>query len=548
MLRWARASRALVAFAGLGISRVHCEAQVPRESEDPHRQSEWRQSSFVRCRGDKQAFEADYEVVRALGSGGFGSITLAQQRSTGLLRVVKTVPASDARAKQLQMGEVAALIELEHPNIVHLYEYYQDAEGLYLVQEYCAGGTLEERLEARGGRLDGDEAAIVLRQMLRAILCCHANGLFHRDLKPDNFVFESEGRTARLVLIDFGLSTSQQYLEAGTVQAAGSIERSAPETLPQRDAKGDLLKSARYSQASDMWSIGAILYRLFAGELLLDLEEHQYQTESEEFNNLAMACMGQERDILDNAASKVRSATFVRSRLRRAYWYAPRNGLHLLEQLLEIEPDKRITAAQALKHDFICESYRKVPRSNSALANNVVEKLRRYSELPALCRLALRVEAHLLGPSDNETENLGYLAFHECDKHGAGVLSTQNVAEALIEQGLEVPEDLKEICYRMDSNGDGVVTLSEFVAATMESRLFSQPCLVATTFRLLDADGDGFITLSDLQAFLSDSTQCRQQSVAALESAGLDEHGQIDFHMFGALIEAVSKHAPEASQ
>ena len=88
------------------------------------------------------------------------------------------------------------------------------------------------------------------------------------------------------------------------MQAAGSIERSAPETLPQRDAKGDLLKSARYSQASDMWSIGAILYRLFAGELLLDLEEHQYQTESEEFNNLAMACMGQERDILDNAASK----------------------------------------------------------------------------------------------------------------------------------------------------------------------------------------------------------------------------------------------------
>ena len=102
--------------------------------------------------------------------------------------------------------EVEALMELTHPNIVQLHEYYRDADALYMVEEYCSGGTLEQRLQQRGGRLPPPEAAVVLRQMLRGVLCCHAHGLAHRDLKPDNFVFASRDEEASLKLIDFGLS------------------------------------------------------------------------------------------------------------------------------------------------------------------------------------------------------------------------------------------------------------------------------------------------------------------------------------------------------
>ena len=75
------------------------------------------------------------------------------------------------------------------------------------MEEYCGGGTLEQRLKReRGQRLGAEAAAVVMRQILRSVLCCHAAGMAHRDLKPDNFVFQSEDRAAALKLIDFGLT------------------------------------------------------------------------------------------------------------------------------------------------------------------------------------------------------------------------------------------------------------------------------------------------------------------------------------------------------
>lgn len=98
-------------------------------------------------------------------------------------------------------------MELTHPNIVRLHEYYKDAHTLYLVEEYCSGGTLEALIRDRAGRpMSPDNVALLLRQMLRGVLCCHAHGLTHRDLKPDNFVLASRDSAAALKLIDFGLS------------------------------------------------------------------------------------------------------------------------------------------------------------------------------------------------------------------------------------------------------------------------------------------------------------------------------------------------------
>ena len=71
---------------------------------------------------------------------------------------------------------------------------------------YCSGGTLESLLKTRAGKLSANECALLLRQMLRCVLCCHAHGLTHRDLKPENFVLASREPSAALKLIDFGLS------------------------------------------------------------------------------------------------------------------------------------------------------------------------------------------------------------------------------------------------------------------------------------------------------------------------------------------------------
>lgn len=158
-----------------------------------------RRRNLIRCRGGKAELQQDYALKEKLGRGGFATVTRARDRTTGLLRAIKTVQAGGHDGGTLDwdrmLVEVEALMELTHPNIVRLHEYYRDEHALYLVEEYCSGGTLEDLLERRRGGLPPPEAATLLRQMLRGVLCCHAHGLAHRDLKPDNFVFASSSPT-----------------------------------------------------------------------------------------------------------------------------------------------------------------------------------------------------------------------------------------------------------------------------------------------------------------------------------------------------------------
>ena len=125
------------------------------------------------------------------------------------------------------------------------------------------------------------------------------------------------------------------------------------------------------------------------------------------------------------------------------------------------------------------------------------------------------------------------LAFRLADRAGFGQLTAEDLSAALRAQGLEVPDDLPMICQCVDmGRGQGSINLIEFVAATMEPRLFCEPRLSRAAFRVLDADGDGAITQADLEAILTDSSQRAATAQAILQSAGPDEHGRIDFKRF----------------
>ena len=287
---WQSSFRRCGAAAAMGVAAValgwehdtsSCESRIKsRLTRTPSEGVERR--DLVRCRGGPNELEANYELEEKIGTGSFGSVRKAVHRMTGLSRAIKKVEVGhdeetdEAVEWERMLSEVQALMELDHPNIVRLYEYYRSADTLYLVEEYCSGGTLEHRLEAAGGRLAPDEAALAMRQMLRGLLCCHAHGLAHRDLKPDNFVFGSDHPSASLKMIDFGLSLAPGAKHDGAplayVEAAGTLEYTAPETLPRRDKDGKLTRVVRYNQSSDMWSVGAMLFLMVTGEPLVDFE------------------------------------------------------------------------------------------------------------------------------------------------------------------------------------------------------------------------------------------------------------------------------------
>ena len=197
----------LAARLGLGVSEESRERSSLKsiKSARPH---------LLRCQGGEVELHADYEMLGFLGRGGFGTVRKARDRTTGLIRAIKAVQCDEGAGEESWerlFGEVEALMAMSpHPNIVRLHGYYRGKDTLYLVEECCSGGTLEARLKQRGGRLQAAEAADVLRHMLRSVLCCHAHGLSHRDLKLDNYVYASSRNTAALKLIDFGLSVSRR--------------------------------------------------------------------------------------------------------------------------------------------------------------------------------------------------------------------------------------------------------------------------------------------------------------------------------------------------
>lgn len=165
-----------------------------------------KKSHFIQQRsGDISTY---YDIDKTiLGEGAYGVVFKGTDTSSGEERAIKVINKSKIKNYQRFINEVTALRTLDHPNIIKLYELFEDTEKLYLVQEYCRGGELFDQI-AEEDHFDEVKAAKVTEQILQSLIYCHKNKICHRDLKPENFMFSSKGDKAILKLIDFGLSRS----------------------------------------------------------------------------------------------------------------------------------------------------------------------------------------------------------------------------------------------------------------------------------------------------------------------------------------------------
>lgn len=296
-------------------------------------------AALGRAGGGEEEFRAAYELQGELGRGSFGIVQRARHVPTGQLRAVKRLKsrarggleeAAPALA-ELSLGEVEVMASLNHPNVAGLYEYFKTSEELLLVQELCEGDPLEAKIErARGRGLGVRDAALALRQMLEAVRHCHERGFVHRDLKADNFVFASPEPSAELKLIDFGLAAQCGHGEL-LAGRAGTVDYSPPEAL----------RDAYLGPPADMWALGAIFFLLLTGEPLIKVDQPGRPSEE-----LRQILQGQ-------VTRKVLDAQYVRLRVASATGRVPLAAADLLEDLLQQEPAKRITAEQALRHPFI---------------------------------------------------------------------------------------------------------------------------------------------------------------------------------------------------
>jgi len=168
-------------------------------------------------------------------------------------KVVVKLLASGAERERFTR-EARAVAALSHPNIVHLFDFGDERDRTYMVFEYLAGGSLEERLQ-RGEPLSDDEIANVAREIAEGLAHAHERGVVHRDLKPGNVLFDRDGRSK---IADFGIAHVQGR---DTLTEAGTILGTAAYISPEQ------VKGEPATPASDVYSFGVLLYRLLAGRL-----------------------------------------------------------------------------------------------------------------------------------------------------------------------------------------------------------------------------------------------------------------------------------------
>ena len=152
-----------------------------------------------------------YTRISQIGKGSFGLVYKVNHKLSNTYRAVKIIPKSDLKPETHKklMEEVQILKSLDHPNILKIFDVYEDNTTFSIVTELCVGGELFDRIIACKC-FSENKAALYLYQIMSAVLACHEKGIAHRDLKPENILFSSEFEESSLKIIDFGTSKKME--------------------------------------------------------------------------------------------------------------------------------------------------------------------------------------------------------------------------------------------------------------------------------------------------------------------------------------------------
>jgi eukaryotic-like serine/threonine-protein kinase len=210
-----------------------------------------------------------YELIGELGHGGMGAVYQARQVSTGkevAVKVIVPANAADQAATKLFIREAGILSQLNHPRIVRFLELGLAAGQVFLAMEYIAAVDVESLLKNRPGEVRTRIITGIGCQVLKALAYAHGRSLIHRDIKPANLLVYADGPKVGVKLADFGLA--KNYMTAGFSAFTGDAEaRGTLAFMPPEQ-----VMDSRYAKPeSDIFGLGATLYRLFAGQGHLDL-------------------------------------------------------------------------------------------------------------------------------------------------------------------------------------------------------------------------------------------------------------------------------------
>ena len=259
-----------------------------------------------------------YEIEEKIGNGKFGLIKKGINKKTRAEVAIKIMSKKEMTIQDLELvrTEIEILKICQHPNIIQLYEVFENLDYFYIIMEYCKGGDLFSYLEQRNFHLPEPQACKFMHKMCAAVYYIHSYGIAHRDLKPENVLMTSNDENADLRILDFGLSKIIGPEEKCT-EPYGTLSYVAPEVL----------LDVPYGKEVDLWSLGVITYLMLGAALPFD------DKNSEE--EIARKTCLEEPPYKGNIWKKI-----------------SKEGKDFIRRLLEKKPEKRMNIKEALEHEW----------------------------------------------------------------------------------------------------------------------------------------------------------------------------------------------------
>ena len=453
-------------------------------------------------------FSDNYIKLQELGRGSYAKVFQVQNIKSKEIYACKELVKNKINDLSKFRDEINIMSKCDHPNIIKLYEIYEDSRYIELVMEQCLGGSLLDRLlknfEEKDEPFSEEEAAHIFKQIITALSYCHNQGICHRDLKMENVLFLTNQENSPIKVIDFGLSAykKKKLVQIITGKNFGTINMELSVGSPHYVSPEVL--NGNYNQKCDIWSSGVILYTMLSGcfpfegetdnDIYKLIKEKKYVFNFFEWQNIS-----------DNAKD-------------------------LIEHIF-CDEDKRYNAEEVLKHPWLTEIS---PNIKGAINKISIKHLEKYKNSSNFKKFVLTYMAARL--KEKEINDLKEM-FLEIDANKDGTISIDEIKKCLIEVNnqdkLSISDkEIEDIFKSIDTNNSKRIDYTEFISAMLDESSFCQEERLMEIFKMLDKDGSGKISKNEIKNALNKEKVREDDLNHFIQQFDLNGDGEIDYYEF----------------
>ena len=491
-----------------------------------------------------------YKELKTLGEGAYGVVKkVCLKNDPDSLRAMKIIPKENLIENEdgsKLVDEIEILKNLEHPNIMKIYECFNDKDNVYIISEFCDEGDLLGKIE-KVGTFNQIVVKFLMDQILNAIAYLHSNRIFHGDIKLENVMlyktslresrrfsrinkdlnrnkklqkdietsfrnkaFMSKNNNTSLIddmndyeikLIDFGCSKFLVKKKDNKLSGiVGTSIYCSPEVIDNL-----------YDEKSDEWSCGVLMYIMLCGE-----PPYQGETEEEIFENIKKGKLSFSQPEFSNVSD---------------------NCIDLIKKLLAPNKNNRIKASEALRHPFFTENYNPIIAMANNMDKNILKKILEIKKLPS--KFHELIEAYLcFNFIKKDEEKKLRQVFRYLDHKGKNRLSRHDFIKTFKENGMNVSdEQIQNIINALDSDGNNSIEYQEFLRAMCDKESLYSDKNLKSAYDSIDIDKKGYINMEDIKKFIfKDKNVEEKKFLGYLKLVGLDLQSKLEFEQFVDII------------